>query len=565
MGKKLSASVIASLEERISANTGERHSTVFGIVRPIHDADGNVVSGELLRAIEYIDGQWIEVDDTEAQSYIAEALEPALKTNKRFVIIIGGRGSAKSVGAVDIALHRIADFGHKVYGLREYQESIEDSVHSLFDAEIKRLSYEGFTVQKNTIFHKSGGMTKYRGLSVNPESIKSASAFNLFLAEEAAKLSESSLTHLTPTARNAARPGLPGEVFEGDDEDDLKDVQMFFVANPQSKADPFSQKFLVPFWADILRDGYYEDDLHLIIKVNWRDNPWFMQSGLNEERLNDKRILSTAKYNHIWEGDFLDDVENSIITVDMFNACIDAHIKLGFEPSGAIIVSHDPSDEGPDDKGFSVRRGSVFLDVKTIRNVDAFVGIKMACNEAREHKADHFIWDGDGMGALLRNEVTTHLAGLKIQTNMFRGSGSVESPDAIYRWDNKGMGTRNNKTNKETFLNKKSQFNIKLRDRCYNTWRAVTFGEYFNPDEMISFSSSIKEIDVLRSETCRIPLVPNNNGKIQVMSKKDMKEKLKLPSPNMHDSVVMSFDIPDTIALNMPTHRPQPIKRLPRR
>jgi phage terminase large subunit len=555
MRKRLSLAAIEAIEEQVNAATGERHSTVFGIV----GMDGN-----LLRCIEYVDGKWQEVDK-QPKTYLAEKMERVLISDKRFVIIIGGRGSGKSVQAVDIAIHRIADFGHKVYGLREYQESIEDSVHSLFDAEVKRLGYEGFTVQKNTVFHKSGGMTKYRGLSVNPESIKSASAFNLFLAEEAAKLSDASLTHLTPTARNAAKPGLPGKQEESEGEDELKDVQMFFIANPQSKADPFSQKFLVPFWNDILRDGFYEDDLHLIVRVNYTDNPWFMQSGLDGERLNDKKILSTAKYNHIWEGDFLDDVENSIISVDMFNACIDAHIKLGFEPTGAIVVSHDPSDEGNDPKGLVVRRGSVILKAMTLRGVDAFMGMKMACDIAREEKADHFVWDGDGMGAILRDHATKYLAGLKIQTNMFRGSNSVESPEAIYNWENKGSGTRNNKTNKETFFNKKSQFNIKLRDRCYNTWRAVTFGEYCNPDEMISFSSSIEEIDLLRSETCRIPLVSNNNGKIQVMSKKDMKEKLKLPSPNIHDSVVMSLDIPDTMINLAPTRMPQPIKRLPRR
>lgn len=104
-----------------------------------------------------------------------------------------------------------------------------------------------------------------------------------------------------------------------------------------------------------------------------------MASGLDAERLNDKRVLSTAKYRHIWEGDFLDDVENSIISVDMFNTCIDAHVKLGFSPSGAVVVYHDPSDEGNDPKGLVVRQGSVVLEAMTIRNVDAFVGIKMAC------------------------------------------------------------------------------------------------------------------------------------------------------------------------------------------
>lgn len=565
MRKRLSLAAIEAIEEQVNAATGERHSTVFGIVRPAHDEDGNVTGGELIRTLEYVNGEWVETFEREPQTYIAEALQPALVTDKRFVIIIGGRGSAKSVGVIDIALHRIADFGHKVYGLREYQESIEDSVHSLFAEEIKRLSYDGFTTQKSTIFHESGGCTKYRGLSVNPESIKSASGFDLFLTEEAARLSLSSITHLTPTARNAAKPGLPGQFIEAEESDELKDVQMFFIANPQSKADPFSQRFLVPFWDEILRNGFYEDDLHLIIRVNWRDNPWFMQSGLNGERLNDKKILSTAKYNHIWEGDFLDDVENSIITVDMFNAAIDAHIKLGFEPSGAVVVAHDPSDNGDDPKGLAVRRGSVFLDVDEYIDVDAFIGMKMACDRAREERADHFTYDADGMGAVLRDHATKYLAGMKVQQNMFRGSGSVEMPDAIYDWRNRGEGTRNSKTNKETFKNKRAQFAWRLRDRFYNTWRAVTFGEYCDPDDMISLSSNIKHMDLLRSQVCRIPKVPNNNGMIQIMSKIDMKQKLKIPSPNMFDAMMMSLDIPDTISLRAPVRAPQPIKRLPGR
>lgn len=555
MRRRLSLAAIEAVEEKVSAATGERHSTVFGIVS---------MDGKLIKCIECIDGEWQQVDK-QPKAYLAEKMERVLTSNKRFVIIIGGRGSGKSVQAVDIAIHRMADFGHKVYGLREYQESIEDSVHSLFDAEVKRLGYEGFTVQKNTVFHKSGGMTKYRGLSVNPESIKSASAFNLFLAEEAAKLSDSSLTHLTPTARNAAKPGLPGQQLTTDEQDELKDVQMFFIANPQSKADPFSQKFLVPFWSDILRDGVYEDELHLIVRVNYTDNPWFMQSGLDGERLNDKKILSTAKYSHIWEGDFLDDVENTIITVDMFNAAIDSHIKLGFEPSGAVVVAHDPSDNGDDPKGIAVRRGSVFLDIDEYLDVDAFIGMKMACDRARIEKADHFTWDSGGLGATLRDHATQYLAGMKVEKNMFNGAGGVDSPDAIYNWQNMGEGTRNNKTNKETFYNKRAQFAWKLRDRFYKTWRAVTFGEYQNPDDMISISSSITKMDLLRSQVCRIPKVPNNNGKIQIMSKKDMKEKLKIPSPNMFDSMMMSLDIPDTIRNIAPSRTPKPMQRLPQR
>lgn len=44
----------------------------------------------------------------------------------------------------------------------------------------------------------------------------------------------------------------------------------------------------------------------------------------------------------------------------------------------------------------------------------------------------------------------------------------------------------------------------------------------------------------LRAEICRIPLKPNGNGFIQIMTKEEMK-KLGVPSPNMADSVMMSL------------------------
>jgi phage terminase large subunit len=560
--KRLSLAAIEELEEQIQAVTGERHSTVFGIVKPTHNEEGQVTGGELARCIEFIDGQWAQVEK-EPMVYLPEKLERVLTSNKRFIIVFGGRGSGKSVGVVDIALHRIADFGHKVYGLREYQESIDDSVHSLFKAEIERLGFDGFTVQNSTIFHKSGGRTKYRGLSVNPASIKSAASFDLFLSEESAKLSEESLRNLTPTARNEAKPGLPGELTLLEDKDKLENVQMIFIANLDSMADPFTQKFIAPFWNEILRDGYYEDDLHLIVRMNYNDNPWFMQSGLDGERINDKKTLSTAKYQHIWEGYTLDDIDNSIISVDWFNAAIDAHVKLGFSPTGAEVVCLDPSDEGKDAKGITVRRGSVILDCQAVYDVDAFMGCKIACDIARERKADHFVWDGDGMGATLRDHITRYLAGVKIQLSMFRGSSEVSNPDMIYNWSNRGAGTRNNKSNKETFYNRRAQFHWRMRDRFYNTYRAVVLGEYINPDDMISISSSVKDIDVLRSEVCRIPLKGNNNGKIQIMSKMEMRDKLKISSPNMSDSIVMSLDIPDII-VQTNAYRPQPLRRLPR-
>jgi len=167
--------------------------------------------------------------------------------------------------------------------------------------------------------------------------------FRRFWVEEAQTISADSLKALTPTLRE-----------EGS--------EIWFSANPRSSADAFSQRFIKPYEKELIRDGFYEDDLHLIIIINIEDNP-FVPTVLLEEMEHDRTSMSPALFSHIWKGAFLDDVEDSIIPSEWFDAAIDAHVKLGFEATGAKIASHDPSDEGGDSKGWALRKGSVVLEV----------------------------------------------------------------------------------------------------------------------------------------------------------------------------------------------------------
>ena len=58
-------------------------------------------------------------------------LEPLILKKKRYKIIIGGRGSAKSQTVGDLSLKDVATKGLKIGCFREYMNSIDDSVHSL--------------------------------------------------------------------------------------------------------------------------------------------------------------------------------------------------------------------------------------------------------------------------------------------------------------------------------------------------------------------------------------------------------------------------------------------------
>lgn len=455
---------------------------------------------------------------------INRALEPLLTKPKPLKVAIGGRGSGKSIGFGDIFTMKMETEQADIYCLREFQESINDSVHRVFDDSInKRLQLDGWTTQANSVIAPNGAHTTYRGASRNPDNIQSAQGYKYSWFEEAHRASQASLDKLIPTIiRN------PG-------------AECWFSANPQSSNDPFSLRFITPYLSQLEEHGYYEDEIHLIIVVNWRDNPWW-----NEEQESirkwDYENRTRAEYDWIWEGKFKDTVENSIIRPEWFDACIDAHKKLGFEPSGIEVVTHDPSDLGPDDKGLAYRHGVVFKDIQAKADGDVNEGCSWALDYCHAVKPDAFVWDVDGMGTGLKGQIKDALEGKKISIIPFSGGGGVDNPDSVYEPIEGELSGRKPRTNRDAFYNRRAQMYNELKDRCWKTYRAVEEGIYYNKDELISFDSSIKKIQALRSELCRIPRKDNGVGKFQVLSKDQMK-KDGISSPNMADAVMMSFAI----------------------
>jgi phage terminase large subunit len=442
---------------------------------------------------------------------------PFLKKPKRFKAIFGGRGSGKTQNAAKIDVIDARTKGVKTACFREYQNTIDDSSYAVIKSEIQGMQVPGFEIQQRRILMDGEDCFIFRGLARNPEGVKSLFGFNRAWVDEAQTLSDESLKMLTPTFRE------PGS-------------ELWFTANLRSIADPFSQRFFVPFQSELRATGFYEDDLHMIAWVNYSDNPFF-PDDLEQERLFDLENKSRALYRHVWEGEPYDEVEDSIIPVEWFDAAIDAHVKLGYEPEGAIVAAHDPADSG-DAKGYALRHGVVFLDVDEMSSGDGADGCAWAIDKALAAGADWFIWDGDGMGVLLKPQIARALDGKRVDYAMHKGSEGVDNPEADYLpTDTRDPVKR--KKNKESLLNKRAQSWMDTARRFHNTYLAVEKGVYIDPLEQISLSSKINCIDKLRSEICRIPRKSNNSGKIQIMSKKEM-EGLGIPSPNMGDSVNMA-------------------------
>ena len=102
------------------------------------------------------------------------------------------------------------------------------------------------------------------------------------------------------------------------------------------------------------------------------------------------------------------------------------------------------------------------------------------------------------------------------------------------------MNITKQKTWQQVCKNLRAQCYLKLRDRVYRTYKAVSEGVMTNPDELISFSSSCESLSTLRAELCRMPIKPRSDGLFELYTKKEMREKFKVRSPNCADGVMMS-------------------------
>lgn len=422
---------------------------------------------------------------------------------EKYKVCYGGRGSGKSMVVAEILIELARRTKTVILCVREFQGSIEDSVHKLLAETIDRLGYSNeFDVQKKTIIHLGTGASFiFMGIKNNPTKVKSVQGVGVCWIEEAENVTAASWDILIPSIR-------------GD-----KNAKFFITFNPKNILDATYQRFVVNPPKDAL-----------LLKANYSDNIYFEDSPLPDE-MEECKKRDYDLYLHIWEGEPVADSEFAIIKPKWINAAVDAHKVLGFSASGERVMGFDIADEGEDASATVTRHGSVVNHVSEwTQKGDIIFSSDHAYNLAIEQGVNKIIYDSIGMGA----GVKAHLVRKKGRINCvgFNAGAAVIKPDQKYL----------DRTNKDFFRNIKAQMWWALRDRFYNTWRAIEYGDKFTEDKLISLDSAAlgKELDYLKAELSRPRVVYDDNGKVGVESKKDMKKR-GIPSPNKADAIVMSF------------------------
>jgi terminase large subunit-like protein len=190
---------------------------------------------------------------------------------KRYKILYGGRGGAKSWSAAAVAIVKSLEKPIRIGCFREIQNSIKESIHKLLSDQIQRLGLSSeFTITEHSIKSRIGSEFIFEGLYRNVNRIKSLEGIDLAIVEEAEKVSDPSWDTLIPTIRKDNSEIWV--IFNTQFEDDA--TYRRFVANPP--------------------------DNSIVQQINYYDNPWFpdvLKAEMEQDKLRDFQ-----KYLHIWMG-----------------------------------------------------------------------------------------------------------------------------------------------------------------------------------------------------------------------------------------------------------------------
>lgn len=203
-------------------------------------------------------------------------LQPLFRP-KRYKVLYGGRGGAKSWGIARALLILAAKAPLRVLCTREVQKSIKDSVHLLLKDQIKSLGYEGlFEPLQAEIRGRPGTAAEdsvflFAGLSdLTVDSIKSFEGVDVVWVEEAHSVTKNSWKILIPTIRKTGS-------------------EIWVSFNPELDTDETYLRFV----------QNVSDDVELI-PMSYRDNPWFPPE-LEKERIKLQK-QDPEEYENVWEG-----------------------------------------------------------------------------------------------------------------------------------------------------------------------------------------------------------------------------------------------------------------------
>lgn len=256
------------------------------------------------------DRETSEVEGDLVDAPFPELLEPLFQP-KRYKVLWGGRGGAKSWGIARAVLIEGYRRPLRVLCARETQKSLEDSVHQLLVDQITALELDWFyDTIKSEIRGQNGTQFRFAGLKHNIGNITSKEGIDVVWVEEAVNVSKGSWDKLIPTIRK-------------------DDSEIWVSFNPELEEDDTYKRFITS-----------PPTNSWVQKIGWQDNPWF-PAVLRQEK-DDLQNRDHDAYLNVWEGQCRSALEGAIYARELALASTEQRItRVPYDPIKPVDIFAD--------------------------------------------------------------------------------------------------------------------------------------------------------------------------------------------------------------------------------
>ena len=283
-------------------------------------------------------------------------------------------------------------------------------------------------------------------------------------------------------------------------------------------------------------DGEAIPDKTNVFIFDWRDHPAKTQEWYDKR----KAKWESDGLGHLFaqevDRDYSSSVEGIMIKPEWVQAAIDAHVKLGIEPTGRRMSGVDVADEGLDKDGYVSRKGILIDIAETFKFADVGALTRHVVKLSPTNEPVELFYDSIGVGAGVKSEANRLKSENKLPKNI---TFHPWSASAKVLWPGKNIipGDKESPLNKDYYSNVKAQAWSVVAQRFYKTWQAVTENASFDPEEIVSLDSKMKNLHTLVRELSQATASLSSSTMKIVVNKTPEGTK----SPNMADSAIMSL------------------------
>lgn len=266
---------------------------------------------------------------------------------------------------------------------------------------------------------------------------------------------------------------------------------------------------------------------------DWRDHPKKTQEwhDLREAKAEREGLLHIFRQEV--DRDYAGSIDRVIIRQEWVQAAINAHIKLNWPREGIPIAGQDVADDGGDKNALAIQHGRVITYCEAWGG-EADAAAQYAIPIALENGCREMFYDCIGVGVGFRTECK-HM----VQENTLPKTLRVQPWDASAEPLDKDLpaipGDKDSPLNGDIYKNLKAQSWFRTRARFLKTYKAVTKGEKYPLEEMISISGDIPQVHQIAMELSQAQRKTDTQGRTMVDKKPEGAR-----SPNMADAIIIA-------------------------